>query len=77
MELEQLYQMLELPLAVVNELDSYERSKTCTLENQVKEMLLHRDSWEEGVKEHYRVHGQYKFVWAWWFPRQLALTYRL
>ena len=25
------------------------------------------------VNEHYRVFGQYKFVWAWWFPRQLAL----
>ena len=25
------------------------------------------------IKEHYYIYGQYKFVWAWWFPRQLAL----
>lgn len=25
------------------------------------------------LEEHYQVHGEYKFVWAWWFPRQLSL----
>ena len=25
------------------------------------------------LEEHYRVYGEYKFVWAWWFPRQLSL----
>lgn len=25
------------------------------------------------LKEHYKNHGTYKFVWAWWFPRQLSL----
>lgn len=125
MDLEQLYEMLELPTVVVNELNAYEKSKKTNLEKQIKEMLLHRESWEEGVKElqkfvgddadgmkilwemlnmacesykeyekkkiptkifidtmkfctrflneHYHVYGQYKFVWAWWFPRQLTL----
>lgn len=26
------------------------------------------------INEHNRVFGEYKFVWAWWFPRQLALS---
>lgn len=25
------------------------------------------------IEEHYRIFGEYKFAWAWWFPRQLAL----
>ena len=25
------------------------------------------------IKDYNRVHGEYKFVWGWWFPRQLSL----
>lgn len=25
------------------------------------------------IKDYQRVYGKYKFVWAWWFPRQLSL----
>ncbi len=25
------------------------------------------------IKDYKRVYGEYKFVWAWWFPRQLSL----
>ena len=103
----------------------YGAARKIILEDKLKEMLLNRKQWDEGIKglqkiigddpdgikilwemlnlacdsfaeyekrkiptnifidtmkfctrfleEHYRVYGQYKFVWAWWFPRQLAL----
>lgn len=30
------------------------------------------------LNEHYRIHGTYRFVWGWWFPRQLSMReYRI
>lgn len=125
MELLQLYQLLELPLPVMEELKSYHENRVHELDEKIKVMIFNRKTWEEGVrklqefigddpdgikilgellklccesydrylqrgisaqiffdtmkfctrflKEYHRIHGRYKFVWAWWFPRQVAL----
>ncbi len=125
MKLEQIYQLIEIPNEVKKKLEMYGAARKIILEDKLKEMLLNRKQWDEGIKglqkiigddpdgikilwemlnlacdsfaeyekrkiptnifidtmkfctrfleEHYRVYGQYKFVWAWWFPRQLAL----
>lgn len=125
MELARLYQMLELPVPVIKSLEAYGQTRNVIFGSDIKEMLLNRGTWDEGVKklqesvgddpdgikilwemlnlacgayekyeqrhipahiyivtmkfctrfieEYHRVYGQYKFVWAWWFPRQLSL----
>ncbi len=125
MELERLYQLLELPSEVKEALKMYANNRKCKVSSDIKEMLLCRKTWDAGIErlqeivgedadgikilwellniacesyeeyekrkipleiyvatmkfctrfivEHYRVHGKYKFVWAWWFPRQLSL----
>lgn len=125
MELLQLYQSLELPSPVIEKLTSYHENRVHEPDEEIKAMILNRNTWDEGVrklqefvgddsdgikilgellklccesydrylqrgistqiffdtmkfctrflKEYHRVHGQYKFVWAWWFPRQAAL----
>lgn len=125
MKSEQLYQVLELSNKVIKELKEYEENKTTILSRDIKEKLLHRNSWDEGIimlmefvgddpdgmkilwemlnmalesyeeyakrkiptqiyvdtmkfctrfiEHHHRLLGSYKFEWAHWFPRQLAL----
>ena len=125
MEMEQLFELLELPPVVAKKLNVYREKRKNVMDETTKEMILNRGLWDKGVEklreaigededgikilwemlnlacdsyieyekrnipmeiykdtmkfctrfleEHYRVYGEYKFVWAWWFPRQLSL----
>lgn len=121
-----LYELLELPQEVCNELDAYEAERTRELPTEIYRKLFVRAQWEEGIKElqeylgedpagmkilweqlhilcqdtyeeyekrgidrdiftatmkfctrflyeHKATWGTYQYVWAWWFPRQMAL----
>lgn len=46
-----LYQLLELPAEVVEQLKSYEKKRTFQLSEDLKHRLLSRATWDEAVKE--------------------------
>ncbi len=50
MNSEQLYNLLELPDEIVNELKEYDCNRNSVLNDAIKEMLLKRKSWEKGVR---------------------------
>lgn len=125
-----LYQMLEIPTAVVKKLDEYAKTRNAVLTQEDITRLLDRTTWDEAVrdmqeklgedqygikalweelniacetyekyqkkgiaddifiatmkfctrflKEFNDAHGEYRYVWAWWFPRQLSMQeYRI
>lgn len=122
-----LYELLEIPYEIVVRLKSYALCRTIRGEDSLKDKLLRRDTWDDGIKElqkllgddpdgikilwellnivssysyeeykkkkipdsifaatmrfctrflydHKQTYGRYKFVWAWWFPRQISLN---
>lgn len=122
----ELYKLLDFPAEVVTKLNEYEHERTFNCPEQLKQKILCRTTWDEGIKElqalldndtqgfkilwellhlvctfsyenylkhnisqeifvatmkfctrflneHYRTYGTYKYVWAWWFPRQISL----
>lgn len=126
LEQQALYELLELPQEVRNELDAYEAERTRELPTEIYRKLFVRAQCEEGIKElqeylgedpagmkilweqlhilcrdtygeyekrgigkdiftatmkfctrflyeHKTTWGTYQYVWAWWFPRQMAL----
>lgn len=131
LEQQALYELLELPQEVRNQLDAYEAERKREIPEEIYRKLLVREEWENGVKalqeylgedpagmkilweqlhilcrytygeyekrgigkdifaatmefctrflkEHHTTWGTYKYVWAWWFPRQMAvLEFRL
>jgi len=46
-----LYQMLELPAEVAEQLNSYEKGRTFRMTEEFKKRLLSRASWDDAVKE--------------------------
>ena len=121
-----LYKLLEIPCEVVEQLQKYEQTRKCQIPDSLRNKILNRDSWDDGIKElqellgddqagfkilwellnlicnysydnyvqriisddifvetmkfctrflheYYRTYGRYKFVWAWWYPRQISL----
>lgn len=131
LEQQALYELLELPQEVRNQLDAYEAERKREIPEEIYRKLFVREEWEDGVKalqeylgedpagmkilweqlhilcqytygeyekrgiskdifaatmkfctrflkEHHATWGTYKYVWAWWFPRQMAvLEFRL
>lgn len=131
LEQQALYELLELPQEVRDELDAYEVERTQELPAEIYRKLFVREEWKEGVKElqsylgddpsgmkilweqlhilcqdtygeyekrgiseeifiatmkfctrflyeYYATWETYKYVQAWWFPRQMAvLEFRL
>lgn len=49
MKSEQLYQLLELPNAVIKALKEYGENKTTVIDLNIKEKLLDRNSWDDGI----------------------------
>lgn len=122
-----LYELLNIPDQVIVQLSEYGDTRDRTLSNDIYSKLLHRNEWDQGVKElqellvndtdgiqilweqlnivsnytydeyirrgisldifaatmkfcarflreHHAQCGVYKYVWAWWFPRQMSLS---
>ena len=124
MELNELLQLLEIPVEVTAIMVQYGMERKITVDNKLKELLLNRSTWKEGLEqlkelvgedpdglkilwemlniacevylkyeeygiqkqiyidtmkfctrflhEYYRINNHYKFVWSWWFTRQLS-----
>lgn len=131
MENMELYGLLQIPDEVVKQLVEYGNTRDIQISDTLKNKILDRSEWDEGIKElqellgddpngmkilwellniistysyeeyvkrniskdifvatmkfctrflheHYQTFHTFKFVWAWWFPRQISLSeYRI
>lgn len=127
MDSNEMYELLEIPEVVRVCLRNYGNNRTMTVSDELFGRLIHRNEWDEAVKElqgllgedpdgikvlwellnlackftypeylkcnisedifvdtmkfctrflieYYTNFNSYKFVWAWWFPRQISLS---